>query len=530
MAYDAIRGMVVLYGGRGASGSALVDAWGWNGSDWSPLAGGPPALTHQAMAFDPVRGVTVLVGESASGVVTWLFDGEAWSAATGAAPPSAKEAVLAYDPVSRKLVLSAGGQPWLWDGAGWQGATSAMVPDGKFAMAATTTSRGVALHGGTLVLDELGSAVSSHWAWTGAAWSRETPRPRMVSRFNALSALDPDRGRIVLFGGVNEVGTPFDDTWELAPEGWIQIPGVVRPPPTGAGMMAYDRAHKQIILVREFDTTMWLYNGTTWTSVATTLPPLGDAILIDDPAAGVILYGGTLGATGTPTNRMFIWNGTTWTEFLGVRPSERFRHAAGYDPIAKRVIMFGGQTRMAFAETWEWNGATMTWTELFPPGVPTARSNHVIAWDAARARLVLAGGGTNDVWEWDRTSVSWRPIAASGAPAQAKPGMSSPDGHGIVVPAHGGFYRLRWSGLGSLEACTGADGDHDGALGCADPDCEEVCRLVESSCGDGACNGFETCALCPGDCGACTVWCGDGVCAPGETIDDCPGDCVLASM
>jgi hypothetical protein len=45
------------------------------------------------------------------------------------------------------------------------------------------------------------------------------------------------------------------------------------------------------------------------------------------------------------------------------------------------------------------------------------------------------------------------------------------------------------------------------------------------SCGDGKCNGSETCESCPGDCGACPATCGDGQCAGGETCKTCPGDC-----
>ena len=50
------------------------------------------------------------------------------------------------------------------------------------------------------------------------------------------------------------------------------------------------------------------------------------------------------------------------------------------------------------------------------------------------------------------------------------------------------------------------------------------------SCGDGACNGAETCSTCPGDCGACPVTppsasCGDGACNGSETCSSCPGDC-----
>ncbi|MRG95154.1 CAP domain-containing protein [Polyangium spumosum] len=42
------------------------------------------------------------------------------------------------------------------------------------------------------------------------------------------------------------------------------------------------------------------------------------------------------------------------------------------------------------------------------------------------------------------------------------------------------------------------------------------------SCGDGACNGSESCATCPMDCGSC---CGNGVCSAPETCMNCPADC-----
>jgi len=49
-------------------------------------------------------------------------------------------------------------------------------------------------------------------------------------------------------------------------------------------------------------------------------------------------------------------------------------------------------------------------------------------------------------------------------------------------------------------------------------------------CGDGSCNGTETCSSCPGDCGACpppppAPVCGDGVCNGTETCSTCAGDC-----
>jgi hypothetical protein len=46
-----------------------------------------------------------------------------------------------------------------------------------------------------------------------------------------------------------------------------------------------------------------------------------------------------------------------------------------------------------------------------------------------------------------------------------------------------------------------------------------------ASCGDGSCNGAETCATCPDDCQACPPVCGDGSCNGTEVCDICVADC-----
>ncbi len=44
-------------------------------------------------------------------------------------------------------------------------------------------------------------------------------------------------------------------------------------------------------------------------------------------------------------------------------------------------------------------------------------------------------------------------------------------------------------------------------------------------CGDGECNGDETCVTCEGDCGECLPECGDGECNGDETCETCEEDC-----
>jgi Mg-chelatase subunit ChlD len=49
--------------------------------------------------------------------------------------------------------------------------------------------------------------------------------------------------------------------------------------------------------------------------------------------------------------------------------------------------------------------------------------------------------------------------------------------------------------------------------------------LLQNFCGDGSCNGEETCSSCQQDCGQCPPQCGDGVCDSGESCHSCSADC-----
>jgi hypothetical protein len=44
-------------------------------------------------------------------------------------------------------------------------------------------------------------------------------------------------------------------------------------------------------------------------------------------------------------------------------------------------------------------------------------------------------------------------------------------------------------------------------------------------CGDGYCEGGESCDTCDWDCGSCGPVCGDGYCDWNEYCDTCPLDC-----
>ena len=66
------------------------------------------------------------------------------------------------------------------------------------------------------------------------------------------------------------------------------------------------------------------------------------------------------------------------------------------------------------------------------------------------------------------------------------------------------------------------DGTCNGTETCTT--CTQDCGACAPVCGDGTCNGTETCSTCTQDCGACPPGCGDGTCSGTETCSTCPDE------
>lgn len=115
-----------------------------------------------------------------------------------------------------------------------------------------------------------------------------------------------------------------------------------------------------------------------------------------------------------PTDPVWEWDGLRWSPIVptGPEPAARYSHAMAYDPVNRRVILFGGYDSFftLFDDTWAWDGRT--WTRLAPATRPPARWGHALATDYNRGRVVMFGGslsagpispGTDEIWEWDGT-------------------------------------------------------------------------------------------------------------------------------
>ncbi len=161
--------------------------------------------------------------------------------------------------------------------------------------------------------------------------------------------------------------------------------------------------------------------------------------MVQDPTSGrVIMFGGFAGADGGAALKdTWAYDPTAniWTDLRpsGTLPSGRFACSIAYDPASRRLIMFGGNdgtTRLG--DTWAYDLAANTWTELKPSGtLPLGRAGHVMVYDPAGRQLIMFGGRStetellNDTWAYDPAGNSWAKLSPSGnlPPARGQPAM-----------------------------------------------------------------------------------------------------------
>ncbi len=178
-----------------------------------------------------------------------------------------------------------------------------------------------------------------------------------------------------------------------------------------------------------FNGETWVFMCGQWVQSPATGPTARANFAMDFDSARdrVVLFGGT--PTGSVAlDDTWAWDGAaqTWTQ-LGppASPSGRFNHAMAYDAAADRMVLFGGFNTVRLSDTWLFDGTN--WTQVFPATMPPARSSHAMVYDSARGRVVMFGGflgggqWSNQTWEWNGTD--WTLSPATGPSGRQYLGM-----------------------------------------------------------------------------------------------------------
>jgi N-acetylneuraminic acid mutarotase len=282
-----------------------------------------------------------------------------------------------------------------------------------------------------------------------STWTELDPSGTLPAGRNSHSmAYDSSDGLVIMFGGGN-ASAPllFNDTWAYDPiaNSWTELnPSGTLPPVRGGQAMAYDALTQQLMMFGGFDqpstglvvfNDTWVYDpaANTWTNLnpSGTVPSARAApVLAYDPATHRVIMFGGVDDSDTPRK---VFNDTwaydpaanTWTELYpaGDVPPARFEFAMAYDSSNGLMIMFGGasEDRGDLRDTWAYDPIANSWAELNPLGtLPTARYGHSMAYDSSGDRVIMFGGATedrpdlSDTWEYDSVTNTWTELRPRG--------------------------------------------------------------------------------------------------------------------
>jgi len=110
---------------------------------------------------------------------------------------------------------------------------------------------------------------------------------------------------------------------------------------------------------------------------------------------------------------------------LATEPPGRARSQAVYDPIHKKIVVFGGDgLDRTLSDTWLYDCSTRTWEQRFPARAPLPRAGHIMAWLPKAGKIVMAGGYSRnplaqEIWTYDVAANEWKllrhmPLAGEG--------------------------------------------------------------------------------------------------------------------
>ena len=272
---------------------------------------------------------------------------------------------------------------------------------------------------------------------------------------------DPVRDRLIVFGGVKVVSPSvirLNDVWALSMSGtptWTELTPIgVTPPERTLHTAIYDPIRDRMIVFGgsanggAYLNDVWelTLSGTpTWTQLAPVSgPPRARGIhsAVYDPVRDQMIVFGGVGRGQSTVQLGDAWSLTlssapTWTLLSDAGPL-RYAHAAIFDPVFDRMVMFGGvwdydpghepRERVYYNDVWELDlSGVPIWTPLTPTGTPPiGRANHSAIYDPSGARMLVFGGsrdyeGTylDDVWaldlsggaEWSALTPPESPIA-----------------------------------------------------------------------------------------------------------------------
>lgn len=456
MAYDRVRGETIMIGGNQVAGFA----WAWDGANWLLRNPGVPAREAHDLAFDESRGLMVLFGGSSGSRETWESDGNSWTRRSagdpngGPAPEARNEHRMAFHAGLGQVVLVGGlqsqspigerGDTWAWNGAYWDKLWDVgPSPVQSFGMVYDEQRGALFTLGGTTQGTQplMFPPRQEEWVSHDSGWTSDAAV--VPKRTGHSVAYDNVRREVLLFGGRPPSGSPFVDLWGLRDGDWGQR-AASGPTPRIDGVMAFDRARGRLVVfggsVSGDPNLTWEWNGEAWAGISSATRPL--------PLVGLAMaYDEArsecvlFGASGVGT---WTWNGVTWAQVAGSGPPARAFAAMADDPVRQRVVLTGGAT--SDRGTWEWDGLNWALVDSAAPNFGTSKP--AMVFDRSRNTMWLFGTSNDATAVFERQGNGWTLAATGGPPRRDAYRAAFDEERGVVVltqeSASGGYLSDTW--------------------------------------------------------------------------------------
>jgi hypothetical protein len=276
--------------------------------------------------------------------------------------------MMAYDPISKKIVLFGGvtsagylNDTWTFDGTNWTQVSPANVPPGRTSgnMTYDRVTKKLVLFGGYA---GNGQYLKDTWLWDGATsnWLPTNPAISPTAATAPLVFTDPKTGHAMTWGGFD--GNRYQNTtWLWTGTTWKNLQIQTSPFARSCSMYGYDPVHKSVVVFSGLSdgnpNTTWTWDGTAWNLQNPPSQPPGrycGSGAFDSAMNGVVGFGGGVG--GPDLNDTWLWDGSTWQAVLvNHRPPVREGAGMAYDTALGHIILFGGlqNSKRLLGDTWE---------------------------------------------------------------------------------------------------------------------------------------------------------------------------------
>lgn len=376
---------VFLVGGTCSNTAPTDDTYEWNGTDWRELGAQPTQgyVTAFALTYDPIRMEMILFGGDEYGArnSTYKFRDNSWRVIGKTWDPGPRSMyVFEQDPVH---------------GVGW-------------------------LFGGFNDNVNFGDL----WKYSNGVWERTLVTGTPIGCTYPVAAWDENRNRLVMTCETDGAYEFDGATWTAPPANLSKKPATSK-----FAEATYDASSKRVAVFGGFDginylRNLWFWDGKEWKEATRDNSPRGRALstfFYDPNSKRLIVFGGI--GRKTTEDRIerygdtFAFDGSKWTQLKpATSPSPRYGAFVEWDPVAKRIVMFGGkdENEKYINEQWEWDGNT--WIKRDGGTRPSARMNGEMIFDPVRQQMTLYGGYAgayySEVWVYDGTN--WEVIPDRG--------------------------------------------------------------------------------------------------------------------